>query len=85
MRHDKLDAGLAAALADPLAEEFLVSVRTARRLTRAEQDEFQQLGGVASDAPLPVLSARVSRAGLDALSEQAWVFRVSLARRLRPA
>jgi hypothetical protein len=88
MEFAKLDAGLACALSDASAspeQEYVVSVRTARSLTANERQEFQQLGGVGVDSRLPVLSAKVTRANLELLSEKPWVQRLTLSRRLSPA
>jgi hypothetical protein len=88
MQYGKIDAGLASALSDPPTREdemLLISVRTARPLTPAEQAEFCQLGGIGADAEVPVLSARLPRAKIGELSEKPWVRRLSLSRRLKPS
>lgn len=88
MQYSKLDAGLASALsgADAMQDdEFVVSVRVIHELSPGEQEEFKELGGIGVDSSLPVLSAKVTRAGLDELTQKPWVQRVSLSRRLNPS
>jgi hypothetical protein len=87
MEFTKLDAGLASAVgAAPAAEDevFLVSVRLSRPLTAIEQNEFRDLGGIGCDSRQSVMSARLSRAGIEALSNKPWVRSLSLSRRLKP-
>jgi len=86
MEFGKLDAGLASALSEPApaAGEFLVSVRADRPLTPDEAAEFGRLGGMGGEKGETVLSARLSRDKLAALSEKPWVRRLTLARRLHP-
>jgi hypothetical protein len=66
------------------ADQYLVSVRATRPLTADEASEFGRLGGMGGDRGETVLSARLSRDGVAALSQKPWVHRLTLARRLHP-
>lgn len=85
MEYSKLDAGLSGALSDGASEQeqFLVSVRTARPPDAAESKEFSQLGGMGAESGLPVLTAKLTREGIEKLSSRPWVRLISLSRRLK--
>lgn len=85
MNYEKLDAALAGEVGEAAADDELqVFIHTAAPLEKNQQAQLQSLGVSAASPSRQVLTASVSAAALERVSELPWVQRIALARKLRP-
>jgi len=87
MNYQKVDAGLASALAevaDPEAREFTVFVHTNAAPTKDQETVLRQFGVNDPTAGRQVFTATLSAQAVEELTNQPWVRFLKLSTRLRP-